>query len=63
MKTMTSDVVRQFAIDIERLQKQCRNNTIANVILTAGLVVCAAELYLIEHESEKDDKKKSKNSK
>jgi hypothetical protein len=61
----TNDVVRQFAVDIERnraaliqLQKACKRNTICNVVLGIGLAITGSELYLIEKESKKDDKKK-----
>lgn len=61
----TNDVVRQFAIDIERnrvmlkqLQKTCKRNTAINIILGIGLVITGAELYLIERESKKDGKDK-----
>ena len=68
MQKLENDIVRQFAIEIERnsvaiakLQKGNSRLTLVSVVLGIGLVVTGTELYLFEkRENERRRVKKDK---
>lgn len=55
---LNDNVVRQFAIDIERLQRQCKANAACNIIFGIGLTLCGIELFLLERDSKQNTEEK-----